>query len=594
MIIRSILGKLWLSMVVLVILVMFLLGFFLSQFFENFYFMVKSQELAKNGAKIAEMIAASPNNPMRWEAEVYNISKYIDAKIVITDKAGLIRVNTINNTSMDKGTKLEYPDVEKILQGEVVAQRGTYPGINATVLSVGVPIKIGHEVVGAVFLHSPVEPVSQTVRTVQKTILLLAIGTIFLATILGFIFSKTITRPIMDMIRVAMEMAKGNFSEKVTAETDDELGLLGDTLNFLSSELQKNMDALSNEKDQLANILTSMTDAVITLDISGKILLMNPPAQKLLQDPVMAEQKPGNYPGLSVLKEKANQALLMSDYSKCDITIGDRIYNLSMAPFRHGRGGVRGIVAVLHDITKEKRLDSLRREFVANVSHELRSPLSLLQGYVEALTDGLAEDEEQREKYLNIVLDETLRLRRLVNDILDLSQLETGNINMKTEPVVIQDLVLRVTERFVPLFAEQHKTLQVSVPENIPMINGDEDKLQQVLINLLDNSVRHTPEHGVVRVAAELKGEYVEISVADSGEGIQPGELAHVWERFYKVDKARTREGNSGTGLGLAIAKNIVLAHHGQVGVTSEYGKGARFTFSIPVGRVESEEVRHA
>ena len=587
MIIRSILGKLWLSMVVLVILVMFLLGFLLSQFFEDFYFTVKSQELAKNGAKIANMIVTSPDNPMIWEAELYNISKYIDAKIVITDKAGLIQANTINNSAMHKGAKLEYPDVEKILKGQSVAQRGTYPGITATVLSVGVPIKIGNSVVGAVFLHAPVESVTQTVRTVQKTILYLAIGTILLATILGFIFSKTITRPILDMNRVALEMAKGNFSEKVTPDTDDELGLLGNTLNFLSSELQKNIDALSNEKDQLANILTSMTDAVITLDINGKILLMNPPARKFNYQ-VAADSQNAEYSILPVLEEKIDFALANKNYNKSDITIDDQIYNMSIAPFRHSRGEVRGIVIVLHDVTKEKRLDSLRREFVANVSHELRSPLSLLQGYVEALADGIAEDEEQKQKYLNIVLDETLRLRRLVNDILDLSQLETGNMNMKTELISIQDLVFMVTDRFIPLFEEQKKNLQVTVPDNIPMINGDEDKLQQVLINLLDNAAKYTPESGTVRVAAILKGQNVEISVADSGAGIPPGELEQVWERFYKIDKARTREGVGGTGIGLAIAKNIVLAHHGQVEVTSELGKGARFAFRIPIGEVVS------
>lgn len=585
MIIRSLLGKLWLSMVVLVIVVMLLLGFFLSQFFEDFYFTVKSQELAKNGVKIADMIAAAPN-PMDWETELYNISKYIDAKIVITDKAGLIRTNTLNNSSLQKGTKLPYPDVEKILHGKIVAQRGTYPGITATVLSVGVPIKIGNAVIGAVFLHAPVEPVTQTVRTVQKTILYLAIGTIFLATILGFIFSKTITKPILDMNRVAMEMAKGNFSEKVNPETDDELGLLGNTLNYLSSELQQSMDALSNEKDQLAGILTSMTDVVITIDIRGKILLMNPQAQKLFGRPTAtADQNIGDLHTVPDLKEKFDSALRNKDYSKSDITIDDRIFNLSMAPFRHSRGEIRGIVAVLHDVTKEKRLESLRREFVANVSHELRSPLSLLQGYVEALADGLAEDEEQRQKYLNIVLDETLRLRRLVNDILDLSQLETGNIKMKTEQISIHELVYRVTDRFKPLFEEQQKSMQVAVPDSLPMISGDEDKLQQVLINLLDNAAKYTPQHGTVEVSAEFEGESVVISVTDTGPGIPADELNHVWERFYKVNKARTREGIGGTGLGLAIAKNIVLAHHGKVQVTSEVGHGAKFSFSIPVYR---------
>ncbi len=580
---RSLLGKFWLAMVILVIIMMFLLGFFLSQFFENFYFSLKSQELARNGARIADMIASSPGR-LEWEEELYQISKYIDAKVVITDKAGLVRANTINGEGVHKGQRLNYPDVEKILNGEIVAQRGTYPGIEATVLSVGAPIKHGGSVIGAVFLYSPVEPVTNTVGTVQLFILYGATGTILLATVLGFILSKNITRPIQDMNRVAMEMAKGNFKERVVSDSEDELGLLGKTLNFLSAELESNIDALSTGKDQLESILTSMTDAVVTFDVKGDILLINPPARELF-DFKTRVQGPNTIDNLNIpeLKEKFHLALKEKSHYKSETVIGQRAFSLNIAPLRHSNGDVRGIVAVLHDITKEKRLESLRREFVANVSHELRSPLSLLQGYVEALSDGLAEDEEQRQKYLNILLDETLRLRRLVNDLLDLTQLETGNINMKLEKIAVGDLVYRVTGRFQPLFEEQHKNIITSIPEDLPLIMGDEDKLQQVLVNLLDNAIKYTPQHGTVRVTAFYGISGVEISVADSGPGIPSEELSYIWERFYKVDKSRTRETEGGTGLGLAIAKNIVRAHGGEVSATSEPGKGAKFTFNIPI-----------
>lgn len=580
MINRSLLSKFWLTMIVLVVVVMFILGVFLSQFFENFYFSLKSQELAKTGVKIADLIAGTPG--MEWEDEVLQISKYIDAKIVITDKAGLVRANTVNGLGMHNGQRLEYPDVDKILQGEIVAQRGNYPGISMTVVSVGVPIKVNNNVIGAVFLHAPVESVTGTVRTVQKFIFYGAAGTILLATVLGFVLSKNITKPIMDMNRVAMEMAKGNFDERVHTLSDDELGMLGNTLNFLSSELQTSIDALSNEKDQLENILTSMTDAVITLDIYGNILLINPPAQELF-DLNAGETEGETIEHFPEIREQYNLALREKSYYKSETVIGKRTFNLSMAPLRQHNGDIRGIVAVLHDITKEKRLEMLRREFVANVSHELRSPLSLLQGYVEALADGLAEDEAERQKYLNILLDETLRLRRLVNDLLDLTQLETGNINMRIDQLSVNSLVFRVTGRFQPVFDEQNKNLQVSIPENLPLVKGDEDKLQQVLVNLLDNAIKYTPVEGTVKVTASAGEKTVDISVADSGPGIPKDELDQIWERFYKVDKARTREAVGGTGLGLAIVKNIILAHGGQVGVKSDPGAGAQFTFSIPI-----------
>ena len=583
---RSLVGKLWLAIVVLVILVMFFLGIFLSQFFGDFYFSLKSQELVRNGTEIANMIAAAPDR-QEWQEELTMISKYIDAKIVVTDRQGLIRACTIQGRGMHQGQKLMYPDVEKILNGEIVAQHGNYPGLDMTVLSVGIPIKAANGVIGAVFLNTPIEPVTQTVRTVQKFILYGAIGTIFLATVLGFILSKKITKPILDMNRVAMEMAKGNFRDKVITDSEDELGLLGNTLNFLSTELQKNIEALSTEKDQLENIITSMTDAVVTFDVHGNVLLINPPARELLKLKTNGSE-PGNreFSALPEIKEQLQNAMTAKMEIKCEIEIGEKAFKVVLAPLRNQDGDIRGIVAVLQDVTKEKRLEMLRREFVANVSHELRSPLSLLQGYVEALADGLAENEAERQRYLNILLDETLRLRRLVNDLLDLTQMETGNMNIKFEDISVNELVKRVADRFIPLFAEKDKKLILSIPEDLPPVSGDEDRLQQVMVNLLDNAGKYTPPKGVIEVTVRTRHGWVDISINDSGSGIPEEELAQIWERFYKVDKARTREDKGGTGLGLAIVKNIIQAHGGEVSVTSKLGSGTTFTVSLKsIGR---------
>ncbi len=583
MIKRSLVGKVWLTVLILVIFVMFFMGVFLSQFFEDFYFSLKFEELVKNGIKISELIADAPERP-EWQEEMVMIARFIDARIVITDRQGLIRQCTIQDRGMHLGNKIQHPDAEKILKGEITSHRGTYPGLDMTVLSVGVPIKTDGEVVGAVFLNSPVESVTQTVRTVQKFIFYSALGTLFLATVLGFILSKRLTRPILNMNTVAMAMAKGDFEQKVKIESDDEIGLLGSTLNFLSSELQKNIDALSAEKDQLENILTSMTEAVVTIDIEGNIVLFNPMARDLFKINPLIEQvnirEYINNPGLidsfyTVLEKKV--------HLKKEISVGDRIFSAELTPLQQNKGEVRGIVAVLHDITKEKRLELLRREFVANVSHELRSPLSLLQGYVEALADGLAESEEERQRYMDILLDETLRLRRLVNDLLDLTQLETGNMNMRIEKISAEELIQRVTTLMEPLFEEQNKKLSVALPDDLPLVMGDEDKLQQVLVNLLDNAVKYTPVGGVVEVGAGYYDDQVVISVTDSGSGIPEDELEHVWERFYKVDKARSRETVGGTGLGLAIVKNIILAHGGEVKVANEPGKGAKFTFTVKI-----------
>ncbi|WP_418790035.1 ATP-binding protein [Phosphitispora sp. TUW77] len=583
MINRSLVGKLWLAIVMLIIVVMFLLGVFLSQFFSDFYFSLKSKELVRNGTEIADMIASAPDR-REWQEELTMISRYIDAKIVVTDRLGLISSCTIQGRGMYRGNKLMYPDVDKILEGEVVARRGEYPGLEMTVLSIGVPIKIDNEVIGAVFLHSPIEPVTDTVKTVQDFILYGSIGAIILATVLAFILSKKVTKPVLDMNRVALEMAKGNFRERVALQSQDELGLLGNTLNFLSAELQGNIEALSTEKDKLENIIRSMTDAVVTFDINGSVLLINPPARQLFE--LKTETGTPHINDLSAVprfRELFQEALADKKEMKAEIPFEERTLKVVLAPLRNQDGEIKGIVAVLYDVTKEKRLEMLRREFVANVSHELRSPLSLLQGYVEALADGLAENEEERGRYLNILLDETLRLRRLVNDLLDLTQMETGNMNMRLERISLNQLIKRVTDRLRPLFEEKGKELNVVVPDEIPPVSADEDRMQQVLVNLLDNAEKFTPKGGSVRVAAVIRDNWVEISVTDSGVGIPESELEQIWERFYKADKARTRDDSGGTGLGLAIVKNIIQVHRGRVSVTSKPGRGTTFTVSLQI-----------
>lgn len=587
MISRSLVAKLWLAVVTLLIIVLFCLGLFLSQFFEDFYFSLKAEELRKSGDKIVNMISTT-TDPELWEAELNVVSRYIDAKIIITDRSGLIRAYNLQGSGIQRGLRIQYPDVEKILKGQVVAQQGKYPGIDTIVLSVGVPIKSDDNVIGAVFLNQPVEPLSQTVRTVQKFILIGAISAMFLATVLAFLLTRTIVKPILNMNRVALGMAKGNFKEKVVTETEDEIGLLGSTLNYLSSELEKNIDALSREKDQLENILTSMTDAVLTIDNCGNILLINPPARRILN--LKADEQLPNLEDPRIpcdFREQFNLVLSERLPSKGEITFDQQILSFGMNPLRQQEEEVAGVVTVLHDVTKEKRLEMLRREFVANVSHELRSPLSLLQGYVEALADGLAENEAERQKYLGILLDETLRLRRLVNDLLDLTQLETGNMNMKIELISVEDMINRVATRFYPIFKEEDKDLAVCLPDNLPFISGDDDKLQQVMVNLLDNAMKYTPREGKVEVGAVKVHEGIEIYVQDSGPGIPQEELNYIWERFYKIDKARTREGKGGTGLGLAIVKNIVQTLGGEVRVTSQVGHGSRFSIVLKV--VEEE-----
>lgn len=268
-----------------------------------------------------------------------------------------------------------------------------------------------------------------------------------------------------------------------------------------------------------------------------------------------------------------------------DITVHGRIWALVITPL-YAKNQVRGAVAVLRDVTEERRMDKLRKDFVANVSHELRTPLSMLQGYSEALVDGVASSPEDQKEIAQVIHDESLRMGRLVRELLDLARMESGHIRLEPSKVDIPDLVLRVGRKFNTIAKEQGIRLNVEVPNQLPVAWWDEDKVEQVLTNLTDNAIRHTQEGGEVKLTVVDEENEIQLTVEDTGSGIPEEDLPFIFERFYKADKARTR-GQSGTGLGLAIVKHIVEAHGGSVNVRSKEGEGTRFQVQMPLDNRE-------
>lgn len=254
---------------------------------------------------------------------------------------------------------------------------------------------------------------------------------------------------------------------------------------------------------------------------------------------------------------------------------------MRMAPLLDDHMKLWGVLAVLQDVTRERKLEDLRREFLGDVSHELRTPLTYLQGYTEALLDNMVKNEEERSRYLNIILEETLRLRRLVDELLDLSHIEAGHLDIKKNSISIESIVEKVSKKVHPLCDSKKIELEIDIQGDIPLIVADEDRIEQVLINLVDNAVRYSPKDSKVTVKVRPSDEGVIVTVKDSGQGIPPEELPFVWERFYKVDKSRERK-KSGTGLGLAIVKKIVELHNGRVWAQNCDEGGAEFSFYLP------------
>lgn len=585
---RSIATKLWLAFVLFAVGVLAVLGAFISQIFDQFYLNQQAQHLINKGQIVADILVSEGAED---KALLYARVMSLDAPttIAITDNLGRV-IGCSGMMHMPQGTKLTKPDVADINQGKIVVRKGRTPFSDQDSISVVIPvIKPGINPEGkqrvdkAVLLYAPLAPITDTTREIKMLILTASLAVVGVATLLALLASRTISRPLLQINQAATRMIHGDFSTKVDITSGDEVGRLGRTLNILSTELQDSLDALSREKDQLGNIIFSMSEGVVSFDLEGIIIQSNTPARELLK--VQGQEIAGKSIAQCCLfpeiKELFRRVLEEKQKVREEVILPDRTLAVSMAPLRDSLQEMTGGVMVVRDISKERRLETMRRDFVANVSHELRTPLTLIQGYAEALGEGLATGEEARQEMVGIIRDETNRLQRLVNDLLDLAKMQSGNLQLTTGPLNIPVLLKRAIHPFKPLARERNVELKLQAGSGLPSIVGDEDRLAQVLINLLDNAMRYTPEGGSIELGAASKGQGIEIRVRDSGSGIPPEEMPYIFERFFKVDKSR-RRGTAGTGLGLAIAKSIIQAHGGTIRAESEPGKGTVFLILLP------------
>src|SRR5579875_314845 len=453
------------------------------------------------------------------------------------------------------------------------------------------PIKSGKKVIGAIYLVAKIENVFEQMKTINN---IFATGTVIALAItaaLGILLAQTITRPIADMTKQAQAMAKGNFSRKVKVYGNDEIGTLAVTFNNLTKKLQEAQAMTEGERRKLSSVLAHMTDGVIATDRKGRVILINDPAAEMLN---VSRETVLSQPIVSLLGlEETNtfedlleeEGSLILDYSTKKEAY---ILRASFSVIQKETGFVNGLIAVLHDITEQEKIDADRREFVANVSHELRTPLTTMRSYLEALADGAWKDEELAPKFLEVTRTETERLIRLVNNLLTLSKMDSTDYKMKMEWVNFVKFFHRIIDRF-EMSKKQNVTFKRMLPDQGIYVEIDEDKMTQVLYNIISNALKYSPEGGQVTFSIHQNEDKVIVSISDEGMGIPKESIGKIFDRFYRVDKARTRK-MGGTGLGLAIAREIVDAHGGLIWADSEEGKGTTISFSLPYDRTEEDE----
>lgn len=474
---------------------------------------------------------------------------------------------------------LDRPEiVEAFATGHGVAQRSSGT-VDESFLYVAVTISDAPGFVSEVAM--PMTDIDAANDALRRRIIIAGLIAAGAATFLGIFVARRISSSLADLEAGVVRMAAGDLGSEIALPSTRELETLAESFNVMSSQLEESFAENRRARMRWASAFASLSDGLILVNSQEVVTALNPAAARLIDTDL---EWAVDQPFVLVVRDHELTSLLRDALrrqetrrSVIEFTRGDRTIEATAGP-------VAGFnepyaVVTLRDVTELRKLESVRREFVANVSHELRTPIASIKAMVETLEAGAIEDEELTNDFLNRMVGESDRLAALVDDLLDLGRLESGRVSLHPEPLDPADLLNGAAERLRPQTERARLTLESAIPDGLPDVMADRGRIEQVILNLVHNAIKFTPAGGTIRVTAHARGSELVVTVADTGSGIAPEELGRLFERFYKVDRSRRSEG---TGLGLAITKHIVMAHDGAIWVESEPGQGSRFFFTLP------------
>ena len=457
---------------------------------------------------------------------------------------------------------------------------GDESDITADFMDVAIPIPEG-EPDYIVYILDSKETVSGLNTQLFMIIMQALVIGLLISLLLSFLLSKTMVGPIEKLTAGAEKVAAGDFESRLPVESTDEIGILTGTFNEMASVLQQTLAAVENERTKLDTLFLHMTDGVVAFDHTGRLIHRNPAAATMLGRTLGEDSRYDQLFG-SLYPMEQILALHRPDYAEAQQVVGDRMLELYLAPFSSDQEK-GGVLIVLHDVTEQHRNEERRKEFVANVSHELRTPLTNVRSYAETLRSAEGDiPQEMENSFLDIIISETDRMTHIVQDLLTLSRLDAGNTEMRFAPFSFRESVENVC-RANAMEARRHgHSLTCTLAEDMPEISGDRQRLEQVVTNILGNAIKYTPDGGHIAVTGGGSGRSVWVEVADDGIGIPEKDRDRIFDRFYRVDKARSRE-SGGTGLGLSIAKEIVERHHGSLRLVPREGRGTTIRLVLPI-----------
>ncbi len=552
-------------------------------------------ELIIKAQRIAESTHASADGgvvPSRRTVRIYE--ELTDAKVFFLDtESGTIRMSQYHtDADGDSGDDIQWVEVldsidrqfvGRVISGEKVSALRRFEFAQDVILFAGVPIADETGMVrGGVILAQPIAQLRSLSRMIRAMLAVVVGVSVLLAVLLSMQEARMLVRPIQRITRAARRMEDGLYAERISALPDNEIGDLGRALNSMSGRLMDVIRNLRKERDKLELVVSGMGEGLIAVDTRWHIVHANTAFLELTELDSAKDflREDDTFSGFAPLRALLDECMRTGEAKETEWeNASRRAVSATASALRDESGEILGTVCLLRDVSETQRLEQLRRDYVANISHELRTPLTGIRGMVEPLIDGCMDTEEERQESYRVILNETIRLEKLVGEMLDLSRLQDGRLVVELEPMELPGILEAAARSMKSIADNAGVTLTVETDDTPLACLGNEGRITQVLVILLDNALSFTPRGGTVTVFARDAGERVEVGVRDTGCGIEPKDLPLIWERFYKADKSRMR--TTGTGLGLAIAKLVTHLMGGDIWVRSELGKGAEFTFTL-------------
>lgn len=585
---RSLHMKLVLILVLMIVSVMAVVGTFLINsvntfYLDNFYEQMQSVFTGDTILSLEEAAAESGADGLITIIDAHRSRLGIDdyRNYYILDNQGRFLDGSNPNISVTRTSNII---------AAMAGDAGTRSSVSDSMMDIAVPIDMDEDdgTDYIVYIADDKQEISDLSWRFFQIVMQAMMFGLLAAILLSFLLSKTITTPIERITEGAKSIAEGNFDQDLGVQSSDEIGELTRSFNYMARRLKSTVGEVQGERDKLNTLFLHMSDGVAAFITDGRLIHMNPAAESLLG--VRMEDDLGFDEMFADLDMPNSDETAMRTFLTSEITRFGRVLSVTLAPYG-ALDGEGGVIAVIHDITEQRRLDDARREFVANVSHELRTPLTNIRSYTETLLDAAGDIPIDTEKqFLGVISSESERMARIVTDLLTLSKLDYGRMELRMTRFSLADMLHNVANAMKLTAEDSGHELAVDTPDDLPKIVGDRERIEQVVVNILSNAVKYTPSGGHIRLSArELSGNRVRITVEDDGVGIPAADVPRLFERFYRVDKARSRAAG-GTGLGLAIAKEIVEQHEGKIALASEYGKGTTVTITLPTDLTPNRE----